>query len=1310
MSSEEVSIFDNLSTDLKENTQQLGDTNYSFYDADTLYDPEGNGYRLQGINAFEVDSSYKDGELGGQLTVEEVSRLANEKGFTNLVKLGRKAEGSNREMADLQDDQGRSFSRELAASGLARVQEGFDQSGSLTFSNEFRSFLKSSPDYEENDFDKAATKVDSFIKENEAYSSGLKAQVVSDRLSKGFQYTDRDEEGMAFNPKSVAWDVGITGMRDAAFGMLEMFGEKTGIETLEVTGGAGVKRARNDMQKYGQILTDYNDVDSFGSAVEYLANNAILSLPYMGLSAVAAVAAPFTGGLSYLAPASIYTGQAWNEMGDQIEGTDKQRSASIAIATGVAQAALDRLGLKGITGSSGSILFNKGVAQLMKGSDKLPPMSKELAEGMMATATKKQMVDLIEDVATVAKEQLEYKRLTVDLLRRMRNGSITEGATEGLQEAIAGIGADLGSQHEIDWKDIHNRAVNGAVAGASLGGAFSVPGAAIDAGQWANIAWGKSAEDPEDVEAATRYAREEYDANYKRLIEEGLSNGLSLAEAEKFAEYNARVPDIEEILNTFNNDDSYTEDPLESLEFKAEREAKKKKNRGFKDLISDTMSSIPALFRGQVANLLPPELVARSRAARFLKDMLGGSGGKRVFAGSSFENAKHHLMSLYKNILHDDPENIYLDLNDGKKVSDKDRERISKEVYSYLTDPTLLNADGVIDPSLLPDSPRKATLTALILSMQALQEKEYKDQLKYNPELNQLKNYLFRFKTINKKAVYKNQKKFIEALLSTYSEMSRQEAITITDQIANGDMDLDEAFTVIKGGVKPSSHQRRSLGLSEKPEFQQFFEQDLMTNMSASAKTAARYVTSQQYIGKNGLVISRILEEMQREGLSESEIDEVAYGVKNFLDSESGNYKRATTPLGKSLQAIQKSFMLFTMFAGLPLSALSSFVELALGMRGLTRDQIFGKNNGLSKLGQELAQMLKDGMTEIADIAPIGQGKRRNFNTSGKDLLRKLGFYDWDVGAATTTGVLETHSFHQKMAERYFKWIGLQGWTSFNRATRAAIAVDFINDNLFILLDRDVNNKGNWTNEEREAEEKLRNLGLDVSLAGVNSILDFIKYGEAFEGLDPDAYARVDSQMREAIYSFVNEAVALPQAANRPLWYLDPRFALLNQFQGFMATFTANHIPRMWNEYIKRGSPAMRYNTFAMMTTMIMLGFASQYLKDLLKYGETTPYLDESELIRRGILSSGLAGTSERVIEQFFPIYETRSKDAGEWIWNTASGESPSLSNLAKIGSAVGDVVEGDMDKAGWKVAKATIGPLANVIDNIYNKASKWDY
>ena len=203
---------------------------------------------------------------------------------------------------------------------------------------------------------------------------------------------------------------------------------------------------------------------------------------------------------------------------------------------------------------------------------------------------------------------------------------------------------------------------------------------------------------------------------------------------------------------------------------------------------------------------------------------------------------------------------------------------------------------------------------------------------------------------------------------------------------------------------------------------------------------------------------------------------------------------------------------------------------------------------------------------------------------------------------------------------------------------------------------------------------------------------------------------RIDAMMREAEYSFVNEAVVLPKAANRPLFYLDPRFALLNQFQGFMSTFTANHIPRLWNEYIKRGSPAMKYNTFAMMTAMIMLGFASQYLKDLIKYGEVSPYLDEAELVRRGVLSSGLAGTPERVIEFMFPIYETRSKNAGEWVWNTASGESPSLANVARLGQGAANLIKGEIPEATWDVSKATIGPLANVIDNIYKNANPWNY
>ena len=208
---------------------------------------------------------------------------------------------------------------------------------------------------------------------------------------------------------------------------------------------------------------------------------------------------------------------------------------------------------------------------------------------------------------------------------------------------------------------------------------------------------------------------------------------------------------------------------------------------------------------------------------------------------------------------------------------------------------------------------------------------------------------------------------------------------------------------------------------------------------------------------------------------------------------------------------------------------------------------------------------------------------------------------EWEVGAATTTGVSETNVWHRTFYENFFKWTGLQGWTNYTRAVRASIAADFIKDKVEIIR----NHEGTKTNEVQEAEEGLRNLGINVQ--------DMVA---AFNGdLTPEQYEQVMStNLKEGTYNFINDAVALPQSANRPLIYQDPRFALFTQFQGFIATFTANHIPKLWGEYVKRGTPAMKYNAFALMASMIMLGFASQYLKDLIKYGTSSPYLTDAEM------------------------------------------------------------------------------------------------
>jgi len=207
-------------------------------------------------------------------------------------------------------------------------------------------------------------------------------------------------------------------------------------------------------------------------------------------------------------------------------------------------------------------------------------------------------------------------------------------------------------------------------------------------------------------------------------------------------------------------------------------------------------------------------------------------------------------------------------------------------------------------------------------------------------------------------------------------------------------------------------------------------------------------------------------------------------------------------------------------------------------------------------------------------------------------------------------------------------------------------------------------------------------------------------------------------KLREPFIDFVNDAVALPQSSNRPLYYQDPRLAFFTQFQGFIATFTAIPFPKLWVVYVKRGTPAMKYNAFAIMTTMIMLGFASQYLKDLLKHGEPLafgpedhPFLNTSEYLQRGVRASGLLGTGERVLDQFFPLYEQRSDGPGEWVFNTTTGEAPALSFARRAIGGVGKLIEGDVGRAAKEGVRLTpFGPINFIRDWVGEGASQWNF
>lgn len=1267
-------IFNSVLEDTSANA--LGDTGLEFYDADTLYDQNGQGYRLKGVNAFEVDRLGKEGEVGGQLAKEQAVKLANDLGYTTVVDLGEMDTTGKRKMIDLQDNRGRSFARELAASGMAPIMPQHDPDGSLSVSNRYRSMLKTAEGYEPTDFDKAADELRLHLENNNEYQALFKqkrqfAGQQGDIYAEEGAVFERDgidtKTGESLSPLSTSWNTAMLGVAEAAYGMASMIGETQGIDYLKDVGEAGVHRKRFKIGDQGTILTDYKDIEGFGDAMQYLGNNMVMSLPYMGITALAMATAPATGGASLLAPVSIYSGQVWNEMGDHIaEG--EERSAAMALTGGVLQATLDAVGLGAVVKATGAPkqVMKEAVKHMMaKG------LTKEEAEKQFFQVSKQQVAKFLKDAGTTLKEQLAHKDMALMTLQRAAQGATFEGTTEAMQEAIAAIAADLGTTGVIDWRDVSDRAIQGAVAGGALGGGFGAGGGMLDAGGWADAAWKTSIEDPKGLSRSAIWAREEENAR-------------------------GYVPSHQENLHDARN----LPDAVEKGEDRAARHADRLKGHGFKESMKDIGKSMLAFFPRATRMIFSTDVLERSPTARKMADMYGAFINK-IYNGHIYEEYKHMLVTTYKGMI-DNPTNIYVELNDGNPVTGKDKVRLSQEFYKDIQAIQVKDGKkkGEINWDQMPDGKKKDRYKKLVQQLDTLARKMHKDQKNFNKDLGQITNYLTTFKALDKGAVSRKREVFIEKLKQHYN-LSHADAVALTDEIVNNQAATPgEAMASIQGVYQPGSHKAKTFRLSENDEFQEFMEQDLIANVAEAARAAARYVSYQNYVGDQGSILNKMYDQMQREGLTEEQVDEIAYGMKNYLAAESGNYKRPTTELGKRLEAVQKNFMLFSTITGLTLATLASLPELALSVVGLSSKQIFGKDGSLSSMGKEFSEMIFKGMMEVASV---GRGdKKVSRDTVGTRMIEDTGFYAWDVGAATTTGVTETHAWHQGLLENFFKWTGLQGWTNFTRATRASMAGDFISENAMIILKHPTGEPK--TNEVREAEDKLRNLGIDITR-------DLPQVARAFKTMNLPEDQKTDGMraneekvghiIKGAVFNFINDAVVMPMSYNRPLIYQDPRFALFMQFQGFMSAFTANHIPKMWSNYIKNGSPQMRYNTFAIMVTMIMMGFASQYLKDLIKFGKASPYLDEHEFIRRGVQSSGLLGTAERGLDFAFPMYETRTGNAGEWAFDKAVGESPTLSKAAQLGGAAADAIQGEGGRAGNKLAAATMGPLRHTAKGI---------
>ncbi len=1282
---------------------QVGSSNWSFIDGDTVVDnTTGKRVRIGNVDTRETSKfiageGYKYGEAGAELATSYIWSLANKHGFTN-VKLGDTEDDRGRNIGDLYDDDGVALSDMLLASGI--VLPGFmgksdittDQYGSDVYqAGVLRRSLRDTNFNDLNDFEKAAK----IIRSSETADTGgipvqklmafnLQEYAANPDLYRGIRtrIAGADPEGMTNTPWSTGWDIGWMGVGQSFLEVGRKLANMAGFEDLDTYLASGIGTYENELAAMPMMRSDLTEVDwtSFDEATDSIASLMGSFLPYMTITMSAMATAPYTLGGSFAVPATMYTGTVLDEM----EGPVSEKNFGLALGAGALMMVADRLGAKGLISPSQAIT-KEGREELIEYLRGKEDLTYDQASKMIASMSKRELAKMSTDGLRLAQDQIARGVALRRAVGQISKGAAGESATEMMQELTQYTAAVLGSNKEWDFDEVENRLINAAAAGGLLGGTFMIPRAAYDAGDWKTVADALSKADPEDVrkfdyasekevqEHGKVRVNEEWTAAQQKKVNARKNKGVTIDSFADSHEPDKETTTIGKMWKFVQNTQGFFQ-------------AASSRTLGDLGAKLPTAARLLSVLGHTTGGALPGSSFTnfQGRVNASLNETLGKSEdlvdkftvNKAKSAAAKAEEASKIIDGFYRKVLI----NI---TKQGKNGSMTVREALNKVDWKSL-DPTYRdNKEALIETLTRADA----------MAVRMLKETNEINKAANRAAIRNLPDWIFRHKGFKRDYIEKNRVKFVNTLMKNYPQLSKGEAEAITYSIINNQniTHAQEAFDVLKGGILPGEHKSRRFGLSDNPEFAEFLEQNFFNNMSEAARANARYQAHMTFFGQNGSLVDQAFQDMVKEAREYAagdqrvldslmkDINKAAFNVRNLLNAESGNYNRIKSPFIKNAQ---KYLTLLTALQGLGLAAFSSLPEWGLLPHGVSRKVLL---DNIGTAGQQAGKALASYMKNLGEVSRVsGVAKEAGIMKSGKgsqvergspeDLVNRAGLGLQETGAATTTGMTETNDFTRVIADAFFKANFLQDQTQMHRNIRAAFYNDFLMEKLSIIK---VNRGKPETNEVRNARRMLQDLGVPV-----DRMVDISEKMVAKGGLDKlDAQDQVfwETQFLNGATNFINQAVPMPNAFNRPLFYSDQRFMVLTQFNGYVSTFTANQIPRLWESV--KGNVGLRYSTFATLATMLFMSFLSQAIKDELKYGESSPYLTDREKVLRGIYSSGLLGTGERILGSnfLFPLYgEDRSPTPVHFLWNNVAGEAAAAGTLERVYGMASGYLEDD--------------------------------
>jgi endonuclease YncB( thermonuclease family) len=1271
-------------------------TTLSFLDGDTLKDSDtGQSIRLRGMDSREtakiLNGKTKAGEAGGDAATAYNWSLAQKGGFNKVVLSG-ETDIYGRAIGDLQDKDGHSFADTLIRTGVSQLTKySTDEDVSMSL---YGMAADASEGATKSAYDEAREAI--YKSETDQYG-GLPMQklLAFDAaeynanpdlyMSIKTRNQGADYEGLSRTPFGTGLETGMATLYKSLNTLGQALSNRIGADEMEASFAADAQANQQYSASRPTVQMDVTEINwkSFDEVTDGMMGMLGTSIPFMGATMVGMAATPVTYGASMALPVAMYTGMTL----DGMEGNIEDKNLGVAIAAGAAMSYLDKIGLKGLV-SPKMMITKEGRAEAIKAIAKQEGLTTAQASKKLLDLTKRDVLKYVDDAKAFGAAQIQKGHLFREGVKNLARSGTGEGVTEAMQELTEYTAAVIGSEKEWDYDEIQNRMTNAIVAGGLMGAGFSAPSSVTQGMGW-NVATDPlGAEDTrfDNINTAVRKAEEAehgFVMSIDNITEENATRETEGAKLENGQRYRES-------------------DPLHV----EERAAKHTPPGTTIEHVKAFMYNPMVALRGTWANTVY-KAGGKSKTLTKMYDMIG-STRHRVFGGTNMVQAQQLKMAEYDTILRDQ-EVIESSFDTPSRLSAAGRSEyvsnLTKKFYKEVLLPadksgTELNWDNA-SPEVTAN---KAALLALDKELNTLSDTMLNDNNKAKQHDNESKtqrlaNWAYRHKGFRKEQIQSNKPQFIALLQSEYG-MDMSTASSITEAILDNESvsTLGEAFDVTKGGVSPGSMKARKLHISDRPAFDNFVEQNIFKNMGDASRESSRLQAHRKYIGKDSKYINRMLADTHNELLetmdpesAEKLLNEISYDITNILNAESGNYKQIQN---QTIKQGQKYLTLLTTLQGLANAAFSSIPEMAMIPYGVPRDvliknsatqgYLFGSAVGAwmrnimstARLAEPRPSMETFLDKRIAEVRSKGdKDPRFMFYTNMKDMLKQTGFKSQETGAATTTGVQETNELTKGVTDAFFKANFLHDQQDMHRMMRLSFFNDFLIDKLD-LIESKVGQPD--TVGVAEAKNMLRELGIPLSV--IQPLANKLKKGEALTDAEAAKYKR---EFLNGAANFVNQAIPLPNAFNRPLFYSDPRFALLTQFNGFTSTFTANQLPMLWDQLKGKGTRGMSYSTFAAMGSMVALAFISQGMKDELKYGESSPYLTDSQKVQRAIYSSGLMGTTERVIGSNFilPLYEQGSNGPTGFIWDNVAGEAAATGTVERAFSMVSAGFEGDTAK-----------------------------